>query len=246
MKDNFSRISPLYAQFRPTYPRQLYDFLLTLVPGRSAAWDCGTGNGQVAVALADDFDKLFATDISANQLSNAVRRNNIFYSIQSAEQTSFSFDQFDLVIAAQAAHWFDFQKYFVEVDRTLKQGGVFAIIGYSHVEFGDIIDQMIHKFKNDIIGSYWDKERKYVDERYSTIPFPYTDIQFPPMFMRYEWTLKQLLGYLHTWSAVQHYIDRNRTDPVDLIIADLEKTWGDDETKEATFPLFARIGRKGG
>lgn len=246
MKDNFSRASPLYAQFRPTYPAQLYDFLLTVVPGRSAAWDCGTGNGQVAVALSKHFDKVFATDISANQLSNAVRRSNIFYSNQPAEQTSFSPNQFDLVIAAQAAHWFDFSKFIVEVDRTLKTKGVLALVGYSHVEFGNNIDEIIRKFKHDITGSYWDEERKLVDERYSTIPFPYTEIQFSPMVMRYDWTLGQLLGYLHTWSAVQHYTERNKTDPVDLILAELEKMWGNDETREATFPLFARIGRKGG
>ena len=52
MKDNFSKQSSLYAQFRPAYPKELFQFLLPLVPAKNAAWDCGTGNGQVAVKLS--------------------------------------------------------------------------------------------------------------------------------------------------------------------------------------------------
>ncbi|MEX0681015.1 MAG: hypothetical protein WD097_06500 [Balneolales bacterium] len=64
MKDNFSEQSNQYAEFRPLYPEELFDFLLSLVPDRYSAWDCGTGNGQVAGQLANYFDKVAATDIS--------------------------------------------------------------------------------------------------------------------------------------------------------------------------------------
>jgi len=48
MKDNFSKGSYQYSQFRPKYPVELFSFLESLVELKGAAWDCGTGNGQVA------------------------------------------------------------------------------------------------------------------------------------------------------------------------------------------------------
>ena len=244
MKDNFSKVSSLYVRFRPVYPQKLFDFIFDLLSGRDAAWDCGTGNGQMASVLADYFTKVFASDISENQIAHAVRKGNIYYSVQPVEHTSYDTHQFDLIIAAQAAHWFDLQKYYREVDRTLRRDGVLALVGYSHVELDEPIGSIIGRLKRGVLAGYWDREREYVDERYSTLPFPYQDIPFPDMDVRYNWTLEQLVGYLHTWSAVQHYRDQKNVDPVGIILAELEHAWGKAELREVTFPLFARIGKK--
>src|ERR1044071_3550840 len=107
MKDNFSKQSIAYAKYRPTYPQELYDFILSKVEKRDAAWDCGTGNGQTAKELSKYFKKVFATDISEKQIQNAHAVENIFYSMQPAEQTNFSDNTFDLVTVSQALHWFD-------------------------------------------------------------------------------------------------------------------------------------------
>ena len=64
MKDNFSKQSDLYSKFRPGYPKQLFEFLLPLLPVKNSAWDCGTGNGQLAVTLSKYFTEVYATDIS--------------------------------------------------------------------------------------------------------------------------------------------------------------------------------------
>lgn len=78
MKDNFSKQAQLYALFRPGYPQQLYDFLVALSIHKKTAWDCGTGNGQVAVNLSAYFEQVFATDISANQIASAVKKKMFF------------------------------------------------------------------------------------------------------------------------------------------------------------------------
>ena len=59
MKDNFSIQAKYYAKYRPLYPQELYDFILSFVPGKKLAWDCGTGNGQTANVLAQYFDNVF-------------------------------------------------------------------------------------------------------------------------------------------------------------------------------------------
>ena len=104
MKDNFSIQSDKYAKYRPTYPNEFFDYLKTIIPGNENAWDCGTGNGQVAGKLTGFFNSVYATDISQKQLNNAIRLPNIYYSLQPAEQTSFKENFFDLIIVAQAVH----------------------------------------------------------------------------------------------------------------------------------------------
>ena len=89
MKDNFSSQSDLYAKYRPVFPPELIHYIISLVPTHNYAWDCGTGNGQLAQLLSPYFKEIFATDISPQQLANAVQMPNINYSKQPAEKTSF-------------------------------------------------------------------------------------------------------------------------------------------------------------
>jgi ubiquinone/menaquinone biosynthesis C-methylase UbiE len=245
MKDNFSDNARSYAQFRPHYPDELFAQLLPLVKNKNAAWDCGTGNGQVAGVLADHFKNVYATDISRGQLEQAVQKPNIHYSVQPAEHTDFSDDSFDLVTIAQAIHWFRFHEFYTEVKRTLKSGGLIAVIGYGLLETDEPLQQLLHHFYRKIVGPYWDAERRYLDEDYKTIPFPFEEIDMPALSMKYCWTRDQLLGYLRTWSAVKHYQQRNGVDPVGLIEADLMACFRDVAEKEIVFPLLLRVGRNG-
>lgn len=68
MKDNFSKQSAIYVKYRPAYPRELYDFVLSKVKNKKTVWDCGTGNGKAAKELAKAFDKVYATDTSKKQI----------------------------------------------------------------------------------------------------------------------------------------------------------------------------------
>lgn len=179
MKDNFSKQSNQYAKYRPTYPNAFFEHLKGLMSTHENAWDCGTGNGQVAVQLANTFENVYASDISASQIANAPILRNVHYSIQAAEQTSFQDDFFDLIVVAQAIHWFDFEKFYDEVRRTAKDGALIVVIGYGRVEISPEIDAIVNHFYHDVIGKYWDAERRYIDENYQTIPFPFEEIKAP-------------------------------------------------------------------
>ena len=179
MKDNFSKQSAIYARYRPTYPQDLYDFILSHVTGKQSAWDCGTGNGQAAKELSKVFTKVFATDISQKQIDNAVHADNIFYSVQPAEQTDFPDNSFDLVTVAQALHWFRFDEFYKEVKRVTKPAAFFAGWTYSLLRISDEIDQLIEYHHYNTLSGYWDDERKYVDEEYRNIPFPFAKINSP-------------------------------------------------------------------
>jgi len=242
MKDNFSNNSSKYAQFRPKYPAKLFRFLESLVEEKEAAWDCGTGNGQVAGELANFFKRVDATDISQQQLENAVKLSNINYSLQPAEKTNFPDNSFDLITVAQAIHWFEFSQFYKEVNRTLKPGGIIAVIGYGLFKSNDQTNDLIDHFYRDIVEPYWDPERRYLDDGYRSILFPFGEIQTPDLEMEFSWDFEHLIGYLKTWSAVKHFQSKNGYDPVDAISGGLRTAFG--ERRVVKFPLFLRVGQK--
>lgn len=243
MKDNFSTQSGGYAQFRPNYPDALIDFLVALSPNHETAWDCGTGNGQIAAKLSEHYETVFATDISADQIAKATQRPNIHYQVESAEQTTFEAHVFDLITVAQAIHWFDFERFYSEVRRTAKAEGVLAVIGYALLEIEGKVGELVNDFYIQTLKGYWDQERRFIDERYETIPFPFEEMAAPDFSNCYDWTLEQLTGYLETWSAVQHFIRRNGYNPVMLLAKDLEKHWEPTTTKVVNFPILLRLGK---
>jgi SAM-dependent methyltransferase len=242
MKDRFSLHADQYAVFRPTYPESLYQFLASSVPGHAAVWDVGCGNGQVSRDLARYFDQVYATDISTSQLERAPQLENVHYSIGSAEQCVFQNDCFDLITVGQALHWFRIPEFFQEATRVGKEGGVVAVWCYSLLTIDSLIDPLLLDFYVNVIGPYWDPERKLVDEQYKTIDFPFEEIDCPPFQFSCQWSLADLQGYLTTWSSVQKYIAQYQKNPVVDLIEKIHSLWGQN-LRTVSFPLFARVGR---
>ncbi|MES1214784.1 MAG: class I SAM-dependent methyltransferase [Bacteroidota bacterium] len=243
MKDNFSRQSDLYSKFRPVYPQELYDFIIGNLKERKVAWDCGTGNGQAAQELSKYFEQVFATDISQKQIDNAYKAGNIIYSVQPAEKTNFADNSFDLISVSQALHWFQFDEFYSEVKRVARPGAWIAVWMYGLLNISPEIDEIVCvQFYKNTLGIYWDYERKFVDENYSTIPFPFREIQTPLFEIHYKWTLQELEGYLNTWSALQKFIAINQFNPVDVIIQKI-KPIVRNEKMNVVFPLHLRMGQ---
>lgn len=241
MKDLFSQDSALYKQARPTYPQYIIQEILKHVPERYFAWDCGAGSGQFTQLLAPYFEQVVATDLSASQLQSAPYFENVSYQVQAAEQTSFSNRSFDLITVAQAIHWFDFDRFYAEVHRTLKIDGLFAVIGYGVIEIEDErVNAMVQELYNHKLADFWDVERRYIDEGYQTIPFPFEEILVSTFFMRYRWTSTQLLQYLSTWSAIKHYKNQCNDEPLEALFEYFEDI---DQEFDINFPVYLRLGK---
>ncbi|HEX2900085.1 MAG TPA: class I SAM-dependent methyltransferase [Bacteroidia bacterium] len=245
MKDLFSADSRGYAAFRPGYPAALLDFVLANTPGRERAWDCGTGNGQLAAELVRYFDRVDGTDISASQLAEAPRIPSLHFSQQPAEKTDLPDGSIDLVTVAQAIHWFDFERFYEEVDRVAAFEARIAVIGYPLFSVNEAVDAVISHFYDKTIHEFWDPERRYLDEEYRTIPFPFEEIPSPKFQSTYEWDFDHLIGYLNTWSAVKNCIRQQGTNPLALIVHDLQSAWGAQEKHAVTFPMLLRLGKIG-
>ncbi|MEO9474492.1 MAG: methyltransferase domain-containing protein [Cyclobacteriaceae bacterium] len=240
-KDLFSKQAATYAKYRPTYPDRLYDFIYSYCDHFDLAWDCATGNGQVASVLAKRFQKVIATDISEKQLCEATPHTSIEYARGQAEKTHFPDATFDLITVAQAIHWFDHNSFFKEMDRVLKPGGILAFWGYGLIRFNNPIDQVIDHFYQEIIGPYWDNERKHIELSYRSIETPFQEIDCPPFAITSTHTFSRLIGYLSSWSSVQKFKEANQSNPIELIETELRQAWGTQATYAATQPIFMRI-----
>jgi ubiquinone/menaquinone biosynthesis C-methylase UbiE len=242
-KDYFSGHSKIYAAFRPTYPKALYEFIYSHLGEKNAAWDCATGNGQVATYLAKEFKHVHATDISTQQIEQAVQASNITYQVSPAEKSDFENKQFDLITVGQALHWFDRMLFFKEAQRTLKPNGLLAVWGYANLQIDPHIDVRFNYFYENVVGPYWDNARRLVEQEYKTISFPFAEISSPKFEIQVEWDLNQFAGYLTSWSATQKFIRANGYNPVGNFIPSLKDLWKENELKSVTFPVFVRLGR---
>ncbi len=243
-KDLFSAQAATYRSFRPTYPPELFKYLVSQVSGRDLAWDCGTGNGQAASGLAPYFTRVIATDGSAKQLSQAPKLANVEYRVAVAEDPGLADQSADLITVAQALHWFELDKFYPEVKRILKPGGLFAVWCYGSCKSGPEVDRIEQAFYANTLAGYWDPARQLIDEGYQTIPFPFREIEAPSFELEVVWDLTQFAGYLESWSAVQAYIKKNGHSPVPEVQKQLEKVWG--TKRKVSWPIKLRVGSKVG
>jgi SAM-dependent methyltransferase len=243
-KDYFSEQSDAYAKYRPRYPAALFEYLATLAERRGRAWDCATGNGQAALGLAPFFTEIIATDASSSQLRSAVPHDKVSYRVAPAERTDIEAQSVDLVMVAQALHWFDLDAFYREVKRVLKPRGVLAVSAYNLLEIEPEIDVKINAFYYETVGPYWPPERRLLEDGYKSLAFPFRELS-PPSHIRLEadWTLPQLAGYLRTWSATRQFIKARGFDPVTNLTNDMLAIWNKpEESKHVRWPLSLRVG----
>ena len=191
------------------------------------------------------FAEVIATDPSASQIAHAQRRPKVEYLICSAEQCPLAANSVDLVTVAQALHWFDRDRFYEQVRRVGRVGSVLAVWSYGLAVISPEIDRVVEHLYDDLLGPYWPPERKLIEERYATISFPFEELPVPPFAMTAQWHLHDWIGYLGTWSAVQKYVQRHGTDPLEQVQADLSRAWGTETVRPVHWPLYLRVGRIG-
>jgi SAM-dependent methyltransferase len=243
-KDHFSSGTEDYRKYRPRYPESLYKWLHTKVAHPAQVWECGAGSGQATEHLARHFQHIVATEPSAPQLQSAPEIDNVTYQVGAAESFEHEPESFDLVVVAQAIHWFDHDKFFANVEQLLKPGGVLAVWGYQLMEANDALDPLLKEFHDDFLGAYWPDERTLLNNGYSAIDFPYPALEAPEFTMTDEWSLQHLLGYLNTWSAVRAFEADKGENPVELWREKLTDAWGDKAKQRVSWPLVLYVGRR--
>lgn len=244
-KDHFSDRADRYRAYRPTYPAALADLLADAAPSRTLAWDAGCGNGQLSVALAERFAAVVATDASAEQIAGAEPHPGIRYAVAPAEDSGLEEAGCDLIVAAQAAHWFDLDRFYAEVRRVARPGAAVALVSYGLNLLGEpALDAAMRRFHDETLLPYWPADRWHVTNGYRDLPFPFARLPVREIAMEVRWSWPRLRQYLGTWSGVKKAIQATGSDPLDAFAAELVPLWGDPEAERTvSWPLTILLGR---
>ena len=244
--DHFSTQSAAYARHRPRYPADWFDWLAEQVPHRGHAWDCACGSGQATADLALRFERVTATDASAEQIRHAPTVSNVEWRVAHAEESGLPDGCADLVTVAQALHWFDLPRFWEEARRVLRPGAVVAAWSYATFSLPSAaLQEVCDDFYTNIVGDFWPPERLIVEAGYGTLVFPFEEMTPPPCEMVQCWSLEELLGYLSSWSATARCTQARGGSPIPDLRDRLAPHWPRGEERLCVrWPLSMRVGRK--
>ncbi|NNU15238.1 class I SAM-dependent methyltransferase [Parvularcula sp. ZS-1/3] len=233
-----------YAEGRPGYPGELFDWIVSEAPGTACAIDIATGSGQAALSLAERFTHVFASDISEEQIAHAPIAPNITYAVASAEKTGFASGVADAVTVATALHWFDFPKFWEEVRRICKPGALFCGWTYGLTEAEPEVQRELLDEVLAIADPYWAEGNRLSLRGYQRdeIGFPFEEVTPPAIRMDLDWSVPRLIQMLETWSAVTRARADGHSATLDDLMEDAVRKFG-DAPRRVSMPLTIVAGR---
>nr|WP_298173464.1 class I SAM-dependent methyltransferase [uncultured Pseudomonas sp.] len=233
-----------YASFRPQYPEALFVWLAQHSPARQRALDIACGSGQASAPLRRHFAQVLGSDSSVEQLRAADPKGVELFAAR-AEAQPLGGASLDLIVVAQALHWFATPAFFAEVGRLLKPEGLFCAWCYSLMRIDSDLDGLMDEFYSHTLNGHWPAGRQSVDAGYRDIQSPFAPLEPPPLAIEATWSFDHLLGYLRTWSAVQGWERQHGRDPVADLTPELRDAWGNINTPRfIRWPLHFLAGKQ--
>lgn len=241
---SFGKHAQAYAAARPTYPEELFDWIASEAPARWAVLDVATGSGQAARALSERFATVHATDISPDQLAHAEKRSNIHYAAAEAEASALPDGTVDAVTVATALHWFDFPRFWAEVRRVSRPGGLFCAWTYGLIEGNSELHEHLLDPLQEVIDPYWAEGNRLSLRGYprDEIAFPFRELTPPRLTMDMAWSTERLVAFLNSWSAMSRARAEGEAARIDALI---DKAWGKigEGTHDVSMPMTIIAGR---
>ena len=159
---------------------------------------------------------------------------NLTFRQSAAESLPFLDDgSVDMVVAGQAAHWFDYKRFFPEMIRILRKNGTLALWGYKDHVFVDypkatkVLNEYAYGKDEQLLGSYWSQPgRSIVQNKFRDIQPPNDNwdnvkrVEYEPgtngsnsgegtMFLRRRLKLGECMNYIRTWSAFHAWQEKH-------------------------------------
>lgn len=190
----------------------------------------------MARMMAPLFENVIGTDPSdpmikrANEQTPKDKYPNVSYQSASAEDSPFlEAGSVDLVVAAQAAHWFDYPRLFPELSRVVRKGGTLAFFGYKDHVFVDsprateILNHYGYGMEKELLGPYWQQPGRSITlNKLRAVQPPESEwediqrIEYEPgtegkgsgegtMFLSRSMKVGECKGYVRTWSAYHEW-----------------------------------------
>lgn len=127
LADSFGAVADIYDRGRPAYPAEAVAWLL----GGEAriVLELGAGTGKLTREMVDQGHAVFATEPDAQMLDVLRERvPEVSAKVAGAEEIPANDRSVDVVVAAQAFHWFDHDRALPEMARVLRPGGHVALV----------------------------------------------------------------------------------------------------------------------
>jgi len=238
----FASVGGDYARHRPDYPSELADALADACSDHAHALDVGCGSGQLSVRLATRFDHVTATDPAPGQIQSAVAHERVSYAVEPAERIGLPDASVDLVVAAQAAHWFDLPAFYAEVRRVGCPGATLALVSYGVPELdGEASDRFATLYAEHALRAFWPAGRQHVENGYRSLDFPFAERTLPSLAILRDWTMEDMLGYIGTWSSVSAAKRAGAAAIVDDFEQRVRRLWGSG-SRRVRWPIIGRLG----
>jgi SAM-dependent methyltransferase/DNA-binding MarR family transcriptional regulator len=232
-----------YARFRPAYPPELATSMAALVSTTELALDVGCGNGQLTSLLGPHFQHVVGIDPSESQLDHAELADNLTYLPHSAENIGLPDNSVDLIVVAQAAHWFDLDRFYSEARRVARKDAVIALVSYGVPYVSAPVNAVFQRGYWQDIHEFWPPERAHVETGYADLYFPFTSIDFPDFSCHAEMTVEQFIGYIRTWSAYPGDGGDGGQKKFDNFFNTLRVAWPENQSQDVFWPISVRAAR---
>ncbi|MGI8950480.1 MAG: class I SAM-dependent methyltransferase [Chitinophagaceae bacterium] len=132
--ERFSNRVENYVKYRPHYPEKIVDYLTDEInfSSKKIVADIGSGTGILTELFLQNKNIVYAVEPNAAMRLKAEELLNNYSNFISvdgtAEHTKLENKSIDLIVAAQAFHWFDAQKTKQEFQRIAKQNAYVFLI----------------------------------------------------------------------------------------------------------------------
>ena len=154
-EDKFNHLADIYEKYRPSYPEEYIKDVIAKchLDSKSLVADIGAGTGILTRQLLHHNLKVVGVEPNSDmrRILKNLEANKNFRTIEgTAEHTNLEDNSIDLIVVAQAFHWFDKEKFKKECKRILKPNGNVWILWNQLDEKQDVV-----------------KEQKRVDDIYT-------------------------------------------------------------------------------
>ncbi|MBI4220735.1 MAG: methyltransferase domain-containing protein [Chloroflexi bacterium] len=224
-----------YARYREPYPAPLFELIRTRfgLNGRGRMLDIGTGTGQLAIALARDFEEVVALDVSREMIDQArldAKRSgvdNVDLRVMSGGAISSDLGSFRLATFGQSLHWMDPDQTLRSVRALTDSGGGVAILGARSIWGGtapwevaaiETVKRWLGEPRRAGSGTFRVPERPFEDLLQDA---GYVGTEMHHFLQRSTWNFEYVIGHLYSTSYCNRELLRDRVPEFEK---DLEKS----------------------
>jgi ubiquinone/menaquinone biosynthesis C-methylase UbiE len=193
---SFENIGVDYDRYRPGFPACSVDLL---APQRiETALDLGAGTGKFTELLLGRAERVIAIDPSDPMLAVLrAKLPTVTALLGTAEQMPVDDNSCDLVVVAQAFHWFDRGPACAEIARVLRQGGALGLI-WNHSDPTCAWDRAAHRIAHPAVADSDGTTESAADELPGFTFAGREEIRWSERITRVE--------YLKRWSTVSTFL----------------------------------------